>query len=142
MSAIRSRRGHVIRPLLHFAKDELLEFVAEKGLTAVDDPSNADNSFDRVRIRKALAELQGFNVSHASQSAAALDDARTAMHWMVDELAREHLHETGTGAVLERHDFPHEIVRRLVLRSLHMCDPALSPRGPQLERTISALAEW
>ncbi|SIO16285.1 tRNA(Ile)-lysidine synthase [Parasphingorhabdus marina DSM 22363] len=141
MSAIRSRRGHIIRPLLHLAKDELAEFVAAQGITPIDDPSNADNSFDRVRIRKALAELQGFNVSNASQSAAALDDSRTALQWAVDQQADQHLRKTGTGAVLERWDFPHEIVRRLVLKSLHLCDPALSPRGAQLERTISALQQ-
>ncbi|MEO0439884.1 MAG: tRNA lysidine(34) synthetase TilS [Pseudomonadota bacterium] len=139
MSAIRARRGHVIRPLLQFTKDELVGFVESRDITPVDDPSNADNSFDRVRIRKALAELSGFDVSLASQSAAALDDARTALQWMVDELATEHLRKTDTGAVLERHDFPHEIVRRLVLRALHMCDPALSPRGAQLERVLAAL---
>lgn len=141
MSAIRSRRGHIIRPLLHFSKDELVDYVSGRDIAPVDDPSNADNSFDRVRIRKALAELRGFDVSHASQSAAALDDARTALQWMVEELASQHLRKSANGAVLERSDFPHEIVRRLVLRSLHMCDPALSPRGPQLERTIAALQE-
>lgn len=139
MSAIRSRRGNIVRPLLHFPKTTLVDFVKSQNVTPVEDPSNADNSFDRVRIRKALSELSGFDVSLASQSAAALDDARTALQWMIDELSLQHVHKTDAGCTLDRFDFPHEIIRRLVLKCLHICQPAVSPRGAQLERTILAL---
>ncbi|MEO9467471.1 tRNA lysidine(34) synthetase TilS [Parasphingorhabdus sp.] len=139
MSAIRSRRGNIVRPLLHFPKTMLADFVKSQNIIPVEDPSNADNSFDRVRIRKALSELNGFDVSLASQSAAALDDARTALQWMIDELSLQHVHKTDAGCTLDRTDFPHEIIRRLVLKCLHICQPAVSPRGAQLERTILAL---
>ena len=141
MSAIRAKRGHVIRPLLQIPKKALEEFVEASGISAVDDPSNRDQSFDRVRVRNALSQLEGFDVSLASQSASALDDARTAISWMVDKLANEHIEETGEGCTLNRFDFPHEIVRRLLLKCLHFCDAALSPRGEQLERTIKALSQ-
>lgn len=139
MSAIRAKRGHIIRPLLPFSKTMLVEFVAAQGIDAIDDPSNKDVSFDRVRVREALSKLSGFDVSLASQSAAALDDARTAIHWMVDMLAADHIRQTENGCTLSKYDFPHEIVRRLVLKCLHICDPALSPRGSQLEPLIQGL---
>lgn len=139
MSAIRSKRGNIVRPLLHFPKTMLVDFVTSRNIVPVEDPSNADNSFDRVRIRNALSELSGFDVSLASQSAAALDDARTALQWMIDKLSDQHVHETDTGCTLDRCDFPHEVIRRLVLKCLHICQPAVSPRGAQLERTILAL---
>lgn len=141
MSAIRAKRGSVIRPLLPFSKDMLVEFVAAQNIKPIDDPSNKDQSFDRVRVREALSKLSGFDVGLASQSAAALDDARVAIHWMVEELDALHIQQTDNGCSLDKHDFPHEIVRRLLLKCLHICDPALSPRGSQLEPLIRALKQ-
>ncbi|VAW05159.1 tRNA(Ile)-lysidine synthetase [hydrothermal vent metagenome] len=139
MSAIRARRGKILRPLLEFSKQNLTEYVASNGIAAIDDPSNRDQSFDRVRVRQALSQLKGFDVSLASQSAAALDDARTAINWVVDALKNKHIQRTADGCLLDDHDFPNEITRRLLLKCLHICDPALSPRGEQLERTIASL---
>lgn len=141
MSAIRAKRGYVIRPLLHLSKKELEEYLLSENITAVDDPSNHDQSFDRVRVRKALSQLDGFNVGLASQSATALDDARKAIGWMVEKLSAESIDRDGDRCILKANDFPHEILRRLVLKCLHICDPALSPRGPQLERIIVAMQQ-
>ncbi|NRD90442.1 tRNA lysidine(34) synthetase TilS [Sphingopyxis sp. BSNA05] len=139
MSGIREKRTHIIRPLLHFQKSELVSHVAGHGLNPVDDPSNRDQGFDRVRVRNALQDLEGFDTSLASQSASALGDAREAIEWMVERLAEDHLKPTDLGCTLSRTRFPHEIQRRLLLRCLHSCDPALSPRGSQIDQTIIAL---
>ncbi|HEY9090832.1 tRNA lysidine(34) synthetase TilS [Parasphingorhabdus sp.] len=141
MSGIRARRGHLIRPLLPFSKDILAGYVTAKGIEPVQDPSNRDPSYDRVRVREALMMLSGFDVSLASQSAAAIDDARTAIVWMVDKLAATHIREMDDGCTLDSHDFPHEIVRRLLLKCLHICDPSLSPRGSQLGPLIKGLSQ-
>ncbi|MEH6757890.1 MAG: tRNA lysidine(34) synthetase TilS [Parasphingorhabdus sp.] len=140
MSAIRAKRGHIIRPLLSYSKNMLVEYVTGQGIKPVYDPSNKDQSYDRVRVREALAQLTGFDISLASQSAAALDDARAAIHWTVDQLATGHISRTENGCTLDKFDFPNEIVRRLLLKCLHICDPALSPRGSQLEPIMNGLA--
>ncbi len=139
LSGIRAKRSHIIRPLLDFQKPELVAYVAGHGLEAVDDPSNRDQGFDRVRVRKALQDLEGFDTSLASQSASAVGDAREAIEWMTDQLAGDHIKSTATGCTLSDARFPHEIQRRLLLRCLHICDPALSPRGNQIDQTILAL---
>lgn len=141
MSAIRAKRGYIIRPLLHYSKVELEEFLQTRSIKAVDDPSNHDQSFDRVRVREALSQLEGFNVGLASQSAAALDDAREAIAWIVEKIAQDNISQNDGKCRLNITDFPHEIVRRLVLKCLHICDPALSPRGSQLEQLIAALRQ-
>ncbi|MEW4467596.1 tRNA lysidine(34) synthetase TilS [Parasphingorhabdus sp. JC815] len=141
MSGIRAKRGQIIRPLLPFSKDLLADYVAGHGIEAVQDPSNKDRSFDRVRVRDALAKLSGFDLTLASQSAAALDDARAAIAWMTDNLAAAHIQIRDDGCVLDNQDFPHEIIRRLLLKCLHICDPALSPRGAQLELLIKGLSQ-
>ena len=139
MSGIREKRTDIIRPLLHFQKSELVAYVANQGLDAVDDPSNRDQGFDRVRVRNALQDLEGFDTSLASQSAGALGAAREAIEWMVERLAADHLTTTDLGCTLSHIDFPHELQRRLLLKCLHICDPALSPRGNQIDQTIIAL---
>ena len=141
MSGIREKRTDIIRPLLHFQKSELVAYVADHGLDAVDDPSNRDQGFDRVRVRNALQDLEGFDTSLASQSASALGAAREAIEWMVELLAADHLTTTDLGCTLSHTDFPHELQRRLLLRCLHICDPALSPRGNQIDQTIIALEQ-
>lgn len=139
MSGVRARRGHIIRPLLQISKNILKDYVAAQGCKAVDDPSNRDHSYDRVRVREALSHLQGFDARLANQSATALGDAREAIHWMVEELTDKHIRTERDLCQLIETQFPHEILRRLVLKCLHQVDPALSPRGEQLEKCIIAL---
>jgi len=139
MSGIRAKRTNIIRPLLHFQKSELESLVASRGLEAVNDPSNRDQGYDRVRVRNALQDLEGFDTRLASQSASALGAAREAIEWMVERLAIEHITTTDFGCTLSQTAFPAEIQRRLLLKCLHVCDPALSPRGNQIDQTILAL---
>lgn len=139
MSGIREKRANIIRPLLHFQKSALISYVAGHGIEAVDDPSNRDQGYDRVRVRNALNDLEGFDTSLASQSARALSAAREAIEWQVEQLAAEHVKITGGGCALCKTGFPHEIQRRLLLKCLHICEPSLSPRGQQIDQTIIAL---
>ncbi|WP_417622791.1 tRNA lysidine(34) synthetase TilS [Parasphingorhabdus sp.] len=141
MSGIRAKRANIIRPLLHFRKTELESYVADAGIEAVDDPSNKDQGFDRVRVRNTLRDLEGFDIALASQSADALGAAREAIEWVVDLLGEEHIRVTDSGCILVKTDFPHEIQRRLLLKCLHICKPALSPRGSQIDQTIIALKQ-
>ena len=141
MSGIREKRNNIIRPLLHFQKSALISYVADHGIEAIDDPSNRDQGFDRVRVRNALQDLEGFDTSLASQSASALGAAREAIEWHVDQLAAAHAKSTDSGCVLDKTEFPHEIQRRLLLKCLHICEPALSPRGHQIDQTIIALEQ-
>ena len=47
-------RGVQLRPLLHLSRAELERFAAEQGLSWVEDPSNADNRFDRNFLRNEI----------------------------------------------------------------------------------------
>ena len=139
LSGIREKLGDIIRPLLDFRKAELEAFVSQSGIVAIDDPSNRDQSFDRVRVRNALAALEGFDSRLASQSAVAINDAREALDWVVNQLVDAHVQQQLDRCDLEKTEFPHEIQRRLLIRCLHLIDSSLSPRGEQVAATISAL---
>ncbi|HET7086920.1 MAG TPA: tRNA lysidine(34) synthetase TilS [Rhizomicrobium sp.] len=79
------------RPLLAFSRAQLRLYLQAKGQGWIEDPMNADASFDRVKVRKAQKALAGAGLTPARIAAAALHLAR----------AREAL-EIATQAVLQR----------------------------------------
>jgi tRNA(Ile)-lysidine synthase len=81
LSGVRARQGKVVRPLLGWRRAELAALVESAGLIPVDDPSNRDDRFDRARLRKALTQADWLDPVAASQSAAALAQAETALEW-------------------------------------------------------------
>lgn len=73
----------LVRPLLDWRRNELAAIVAEAGIDPVQDPSNESDRFDRVRIRKALADSDWIDVPALATSAANLADADVALTWAV-----------------------------------------------------------
>jgi tRNA(Ile)-lysidine synthase len=71
----------VIRPLLAFRRADLAAVLAASGLVAVQDPSNANDRFDRARLRKALAESPWLDPLALAASAAHLAAADDALDW-------------------------------------------------------------
>ena len=49
-----ARRGPYARPMLAVWRREIVEFLAERGLTAYEDPANAELKFARARLRHQI----------------------------------------------------------------------------------------
>lgn len=139
LAAIRAQQGRIVRPLLDWRHDELVEIVAACGVTAVDDPSNRDDRFDRARIRNVLTDAKWLDPIAASRSASALADAETALEWMADTVFADRVNHREGVFSLDPRDLPAELVRRLVLRCLSIFDPEIAPRGDELQRLIGTL---
>lgn len=127
----------VLRPLLGFRRGELAEVVAASGLDAVQDPSNADNRFDRVRIRKAIADSPWLDVPALAASAAHLADAEEAVQCATNlEWARR------VSGAADRLRFkpgaPTEITRRIVSRAVATFGDV--PRGRDVAKLVDRLA--
>jgi tRNA(Ile)-lysidine synthase len=60
--------GHHARPMLGFSQELLRQYAEEHQLIWVDDPSNADTSFDRNYIRKQIMPRLVENWSNASEA--------------------------------------------------------------------------
>jgi len=141
LAGVRARNGAVLRPLLGWRRAELAAIVSEHGLPHADDPSNRDERFDRVAIRTQLRDMDWIDPLAATRSAAACADADEALGWMADRLAAEHIRRDEEGAVLlDRHDFPHEIQRRLVARMIALVDPGATPRGEAIDQALVQLS--
>src|SRR5690606_10480966 len=46
----------IFRPLLSYNKNELIEYLSQKNISYIEDPSNQDIKFQRVAIRKFLSQ--------------------------------------------------------------------------------------
>ena len=70
----------LIRPLLGFRRSELISVVDGAGQAFVSDPSNVDDSYDRVRMRKVLSQADWLDPSGVAASASHLADALDALN--------------------------------------------------------------
>lgn len=62
LAGIPEQRGHIIRPLLPFSREEIREYCKQESLWTAEDPSNIDISFARARVRlRVLPELRAIN---------------------------------------------------------------------------------
>jgi tRNA(Ile)-lysidine synthase len=139
LSSIRSTTGKVIRPVLAWHRAELRALVDEAGITPVDDPSNNDSRFDRVRMRRLLAENGWLDATALAKSAAILADVNTALDWSARREAERRITRDGAGVALDPNHLPSELLRRLMITALRLIEPKITPRGVQLTNVIEAL---
>jgi tRNA(Ile)-lysidine synthase len=142
LSAIRSKNGKILRPLLRFTKDELITICAAAGLDPVQDPSNANTDFERVAMRNWLANTQHpFRADRAERTASAMADASEALNWMTGTLTQERVQREMDAVVCDARDVPREMQRRLLIHCLRLLEPELAPRGDALDRLLSELSD-
>ena len=57
---------HILRPLLHIRKHQILDSLAKQNISYVIDPSNSNDKFDRIKVRKILSMVD--ELYHESQA--------------------------------------------------------------------------
>jgi len=134
LAGIRAVNPPLVRPLLGWRRAELGAIVAAAGIAPVADPSNADERFDRVRIRRRLAEADWLDPAALARSAAALAEAEAALDWAAERL----WHERVDGVTLDPAGLPAELKRRLVTRLL-AAGGGPAPRGDAVGRLLATL---
>ena len=135
----------LVRPLLGWRRESLEKICEAAGVTPVRDPSNDDEGFERVRIRKALGEASSWLGPRAiSASASHLADADAALNWAA---AREWFRVAKVEddrIVLSVKELPREFRRRLMARAVNMLASEgrkVPIRGRQSDRLMLALAQ-
>jgi tRNA(Ile)-lysidine synthase len=139
LAGVRAVAGRVIRPLLGWRRTELGAIVAAAGIVAVEDPSNVSDRYDRARLRKHLAGIDWIDAARVAASASALADAEEAIGWMVRQLGTDRVTTESDSLLLDPHNLPFELVRRLVEHCVRQIDPAAEIRGSALVRMVKAL---
>ncbi|TGN37615.1 tRNA lysidine(34) synthetase TilS, partial [Paracoccus liaowanqingii] len=67
-----------LRPMLGAGRADLRDWLSARGIGWIDDPTNDNADYDRVRARQAIASL-GLDVSGLARSAGHIGDARDAL---------------------------------------------------------------
>jgi len=127
----------LLRPLLGWRRRELLDVVAAAGVEAAQDPSNADDRFDRVRLRKALAHADWLDVPAVAASASHLADADAALDWAARREWRECVVVSGLGTTY-RPQAPRAVALRVLARIISELDGE-EPRGGAVARLFDSL---
>jgi tRNA(Ile)-lysidine synthase len=132
----------LLRPLLGWRQAELEQICATAGLDPARDPSNDDEQFERIRIRRALAEANWLDPLALASSAANLGEAEAALEWATEQEWVRAV-TNGPAEILYRPtDVPSEIQRRIVSRAVSQLATeghGADIRGRELDRLLSVL---
>jgi tRNA(Ile)-lysidine synthase len=139
LAGVRARNGRIVRPLLGFRKAELVAHCEGRGIPFVQDPSNANPDYDRVRMRQALQGFDAVDPLIAGRSASALAEASEALDWIAMREAEAVLVRVPAGVRLVQTDYPPALLRRLLLLALARVQSDITVRGPALDRLLQTL---
>ncbi len=131
----------LLRPLLDVPRARLRASLRAAGLAWVEDPSNDDAAYERVRLRKAMAAL-GLEPQALARSARRLQRARAALDGMRDDWLAAHFscHEHGWGAFSLAALLAQP--RDIRLRVLHFATATFGPGGYVNLAGLERLEDW
>lgn len=127
----------LLRPLLGWRRESLVALVAGAGIGAVDDPSNRDRRFERVRMREGLAGASWLDPAGLAAASGHLAEADAALDWMANRVLPDGVAIDGVIA------FDPDLPRALALRVLERVLVRLGggvPRGRDLASWHDRLA--
>lgn len=149
LSAMATRREvegvAFVRPLLGVSRGELRDWLRGRGLDWVDDPSNANDRFARVRARRALAGLAATGVTAQSLAAVAaqMAEVRDALDAQAAQAAAQAARTEAGDMLFDAAGFaglPAETRRRLLLAAvMWIASAEYGPRGADLIRLRDAV---
>jgi tRNA(Ile)-lysidine synthase len=127
----------LLRPLLGWRRAALADIVARAGLSPARDPSNADEAYDRVRLRRALADADWLDVEAIAASARHLAQADEAIEFMVEREWDERVSVAAGGAIHYAPEAPRAIALRVVARIV--AGFGGNPRGGAIAQLVERL---
>lgn len=130
-----------LRPFLAFPRAGLRAYLARHGLSWIEDPSNEDDRFTRVKARRALKALRplGITVDRLFAVVRNLSLAQSVVHQAVSRTGKEIMSETAGSLRFDRRPFllcGPEVQRRLLISMVGWIGGA---RHPPRESKIFAL---
>lgn len=144
MGETRMEQGvMLVRPFLTLRRSELRRFLEDLDVDWVDDPSNEDLTFERIRMRRAteqLAEL-GVSVENLAQVAENMSRVRSALQWSTARAAHECVSVRAGAVVFEQNSYqrlPDEIANRLLKGALKwLTRQPYAPRRGAMDRAVA-----
>ncbi len=149
LSAMSSRKRHggtiFCRPALSLSREALRDILRNRGIAWIEDPSNENRDFERIKARDSLKLLEplGVTVGGLTRIAEHLAEARRTLNWYAFLAARGIIRAEAGDLVIGLREFrilQEEIQRRILLQALKWVSGAeYGPRGKALELLIESL---
>ena len=134
----------LLRPLLGWRRSELERICTDGQVSATEDPSNADERHERVRVRQALRNADWLNPEALAKSAANIAAADEALEWATEKEWSEAVEFAEGRIVYRASTAPVEIMRRVVARAIAELGTEGASgelRGRELDRLIADLQQ-
>lgn len=136
-----------LRPLLQVTRADLQSYLVGRGVVWIDDPSNENDRFSRVKARRALKVLQpmGITVATLGRVMGNLAEARSAVVAACSVAAEQMCREAAGGVVFDLAQWRgtgNEVQRRLLIAALRWVSSAgYAPRGASVARVQRSIAQ-
>ena len=137
----------VFRPLLGYSREELQQYLADKPVDFISDPSNDNDKFFRIRVRKLKGHLHnaGLDYQHMASSAHALKRADEALEFFTEGLANQLIENKEAGQVALSTDltfYPQEVQLRLLAKALLQCTgQGMAPRTSKRQQALQFMVQ-
>lgn len=111
------------RPLMDFRREELRDYLRALGVDWIDDPSNENDSFDRIKARKLLAGDKlsdlGITVENLAAVAAHMQDAEETLEYYARQQQKDYVANKFGAAIVPMSAFlrMHKDAQRRILLS-------------------------
>ncbi len=148
MSSVRHQGSVVLlRPMLSITRARLRSFLVAEGIDWIEDPSNQDERFDRIKVRRVLAQLDqiGITPQILSRVAANLTQAREALEHFAQDCAQNTVRVDGGDLCIDRNGFgelPQETRRRIVVAAICWITGAeYPPRQSAVDHALLSISD-
>lgn len=137
LTGISPVRDNVIRPLLCVERDEIEEFLKEKGRSWCIDSTNEENTYTRNKIRNVILPYAEKEIcenasAHIAETAEELSKIRSYIEEQTDLVHKQILVEKEDRICIRKEEFAkcHEVIRKqLILRALEYMVPGRKDIG-------------
>lgn len=135
------------RPMLRLTRAWLQDYLTRRGVSWIDDPSNDNDRFARIKARRVLAALTplGITALTLAESTSHLAAAQGALQAATAEAWARFGHEAHGALVIGRFEFQQldpELRRRLVQAAIDwMCNDSYAPRGSKILGVVAAIGQ-
>lgn len=143
MAEWRDRFGiRWLRPMLGAGRQDLRDWLAARDIAWINDPSNENEDFERIRIRKVIASVN-LDIAALARAANHIHEARDALSHYAAHAARDAIIDTGSVTLPRRAygEAPPEIRRRLIVAACRWITGAdYPPRRNTVLHALNAIA--
>lgn len=135
----------ILRPCLNMTRQDLRAFLMEHSQTWIEDPSNDNPKFDRVRMRHMLNDMRdaGLDAKGLADTSTRMARARDALQFYTKQLARTSVTTEYGDVIIDLNDLnaaPDDIQFRLVAAAIGwITSQTYRPRFSALKNGLEAV---